>query len=348
MPLATSYDMQLGTDPGFTSGIVVSDSLLPDTTRAITGLTPGAVYYWRVRARNASGAGQFSLAWSFSTGLGVTQLVSPVNGSSGQPLNLTFVWGKVVSATAYSFQLATDSTFASGIIKNDTSVVDTFRFVAGLSYKTTYYWHVRARQGALNGPWSATWKVTTMPHLPDAVTLIQLTDGAMVSPDPARFVWMKSQPGVNRYWFEMAFDSNFSMTSVDSSIVDSTTVVASLHQRGKVLLASSGGQQRWMGRIQSDQEFLVSPNGVIVEDPGVPASYALSQNYPNPFNPSTWIHFALPRQTHVRLEVYSMLGELVATVVERRNGRGLSTGSNSPPAIPAGGSLPQACMSTVL
>lgn len=316
VPLATSYDMQLGTDPGFTSGIVVSDSLLPDTTRALTGLTPGAVYYWRVRARNASGAGQFSLAWSFSTGLGVTQLVSPVNGSSGQPLNLTFVWGKVVSATAYSFQLATDSTFASGIIKNDTSVVDTFRFVAGLSYKTTYYWHVRARQGALNGPWSATWKVTTMPHLPDAVTLLQLTDGAMVSPDPARFVWMKSQPGVNRYWFEMAFDSNFSMTSVDSSIVDSTTVVASLIKGAKYYWRVRAGNSDGWGGFSQTRRFQVSPNGVKVEDPGVPASYALSQNFPNPFNPSTWIHFALPRQTHVRLEVYSMLGELVATVVD--------------------------------
>jgi hypothetical protein len=48
----------------------------------------------------------------------------------------------------------------------------------------------------------------------------------------------------------------------------------------------------------------------------VPSAYTLAQNYPNPFNPSTVIRFAIPKEARVRLQVYSMTGALVATVVD--------------------------------
>ena len=48
----------------------------------------------------------------------------------------------------------------------------------------------------------------------------------------------------------------------------------------------------------------------------IPLEYTLEQNYPNPFNPATRIAFALPREARVRIEVYDLVGRMVATLLD--------------------------------
>jgi hypothetical protein len=81
-----------------------------------------------------------------------------------------------------------------------------------------------------------------------------------------------------------------------------------------------GKYQYRLKMIDNDGTFEYS--NVVEADVALPNNFELSQNYPNPFNPTTRINYSLPFDSNVSLDIYNIVGEKVAQLVNQEQAAG--------------------------
>ena len=150
---ATSYDLQVSLASNF-SPVLQTHTGLAATTKNITGLTTGTIYYYRVRAVNGSGPGNYSVPNQVAT-----ILVAPVatNPTAITSSSFTANWNSSAGAVSYLLDVSTDINFGAG------SFVGVYNGLAvgGISsnvtapMNATYYYRVRAVKGPVTSANSA-------------------------------------------------------------------------------------------------------------------------------------------------------------------------------------------------
>jgi len=226
------YWFELTTDTVTQSG-TLRDSTLTDTTRQVTGLTSLTGYYWRVKAKNEIGWGEFSSWWKFTTTSGLPPaapvLISPAYGAAEIPVTPLLDWSDSPGATKYRIQVSAYSSFAVLWIDDSSSSVSQFQVSPGsLAYNSGYYWRVKAKNDMGWGNYQSPFRFFTLVNPPpQAPVLVSPTNGAAGVSLTPMLDW-NDVSGITKYRVQVSTSPAFTGLIVDdSSVVVSGYTVAS-------------------------------------------------------------------------------------------------------------------------
>jgi hypothetical protein len=149
--------------------------------------------------------------------------------------------------------------------------------------------------------------------------------------------WLISAPSTGTYKLNI-FYQNPGSQQTGQIKVDGVTAISSFAMAGKAdstgtnvltdgfnLIGGSHAFTLSGSQVKVDYIQLIKETTVSSVDNELPQGYALEQNYPNPFNPTTTISFALGKASNVKLTVYNLLGQKVATLIDSRLAAGAHT-----------------------
>lgn len=142
---AVTYDLEYSTDPNFHNDVDFIKGI-KDTTVSVTTLKAGFItYYWRVRAINSYGAGNWTESRNFQTTITAPELIVPPNGEKDTPLEITLQWNAAAGADLYRLEVAAGLGFGKLLV--DTIIAETSYTISGLEKKTRYNWRLTSLRG---------------------------------------------------------------------------------------------------------------------------------------------------------------------------------------------------------
>jgi hypothetical protein len=152
---AERYEIQIATDEDF-NNLVFTRTTSFDAINSSGSLDFLTSYFWRVRATNQAGAGEWSEPWSFSTIIQRPETVTlraPMHNENQVPVVPQFNWNPSSRAYNYIIQVSPREDFSE--LKIERILNDTFyNSSEQLEFATIYFWRVKATNAGGESDWS--------------------------------------------------------------------------------------------------------------------------------------------------------------------------------------------------
>ena len=287
---------------------------------ALSGLTTGSVYHYRLVAASSGGT---TIGSDQTLTTGTTVTTTPTV-STGAATNITTTGAEINGSvnpngfsTTYHFEYGLTSTYGSSTQSasagSGTSAVSVNATLSGLTPGSVYHYRLVAANSG--GTTSGTDQSLTAGMTPPAA----ITGGVSnVTSTGAQLNGSVNPNGFSTtYHFEYGLTASYGSATQSGSAGSGTNAVSvdatlnGLTSGGfyhyRLVASNSGGTTSG-----SDTSFATADGA---RPAGIPVSHSLEQNYPNPFNPGTKIDYELYVASEVNLKIYNALGVEVVTLV---------------------------------
>ncbi|WP_194974087.1 LamG-like jellyroll fold domain-containing protein [Aquiflexum lacus] len=260
---AQAYRLQISKNSDFSSNVITINNI-KNYSLVYPELDANSTFFWRIRASNTSGNGQYSAVLSFKTGNtntvpGRTILLSPETQKEGVGLSPIFKWAKVPNADSYRLQVSIASDFSSYVINQSNIELTEYQSIK-LQENKTYYWRVRASNAIGNGSnsLSGSFKTLSNSNTPKAIIPVSPLNNVLISPLLIHLNWVE-EPSAETYQIQVATDSNFNnRIYTNSDLTESPLVIPNLDSNKTYYWRIRGRNRSGAGIYSSINTFKTS------------------------------------------------------------------------------------------
>ncbi len=310
------------------------------------------IYYWRVRAVDNFGATsefndsthRFFFNKINTTPQTVNKGFSPAQGDTIQDLTPEISWFHATdpdwsddqSKLKYVLQLSDDNFNAGPDFQYETRPGFSSFFVPD-TLKDDAFWYYRLKtrddEGAESSWSEVQWFYTNHPEPPGPFKLLQPANHDTIDSLTVFLDWEEaSDPDKgDRVLFKIMLNEGERFDSLNAIVIDSLSqshyLLTDFLEKGATYSWRVYAYDRYGLETRCEQDFWTFSvdsflTGIDESQQNLPVNFFLSQNYPNPFNPTTTIRYGLPKSVHVTVEIFNVLGQRVAILLNQRQKAG--------------------------